>query len=252
MTVEETIDKLIQLRLPHMASALRSALERAAGSALSIEDCMGLMVDREWTERENRRTGRRIKDAKLGMQACIEDLWCDPARGLDKSVARSLGTCQWVRAKQNVIVIGMTGTGKSYVSAALAEAACRRGYRALRVRVPRLLDQLAIARADGSYGATLNRLAKLDVLVLDDLLLAPLKDAERRDLLEVLEDRYDQRSTVVTSQVPTKSWHEMLADPTVADAICDRLVHNAHVLSLKGPSIRKKKGFGEKNAEEKG
>jgi DNA replication protein DnaC len=129
----------------------------------------------------------------------------------------------------------MTGTGKSYVGAALAEAACRRGHLALRVRVPRLLQDLAIARADGSYGAALSRLAKLDVLVLDDLLIAPMKDTERRDLLEVLEDRYDQRSTVVTSQVPTKSWHEMLADPTVADAICNRLVHNAHVLSLKGP-----------------
>jgi DNA replication protein DnaC len=251
MTVEETIDKLIQLRLPHMASALRATLERSAGSALSIEEYVGLMVDREWTERENRRTGRRIKDAKLGMQACVEDLWCDPARGLEKTVMRSLGTCGWVRAKQNVIVIGMTGTGKSYVGAALADAACRRGYRALRVRVPRLVGELAIARADGSYGATLSRLAKLDVLVLDDLLITPLKDTERRDLLEVLEDRYDQRSTVVTSQVPTKTWHEMLADPTVADAICDRLVHNAHVLSLKGPSIRKKKGLGENNTEEK-
>jgi len=251
MTVEETIDKLIQLKLPHMASALRAELERAAGSALSLEDCVGLMVDREWTERDNRRVGRRIKDAKLGMQACLEDLSCDPARGLDKAVVRSLGTCQWVRAKQNVIVVGATGTGKSYVGAAFAEAACRRGYRALRVRVPRLLDELAIARADGSYGAALSRLAKLDVLVLDDLLIAPLKDTERRDLLEVLEDRYDQRSTVVTSQVPTKTWHEMLADPTVADAICDRLVHNAHVLSLKGPSIRKTKGLGEKTTAEK-
>src|SRR3954462_10640571 len=252
MTAEETIDKLIQLKLPHMADALRAALDRAAGSALSVEDCVGLMVDREWTERENRRTGRRIKDAKLGMQACVEDLWCDPARGLDKAVVRSLGACQWVRAKQNVIVIGMTGTGKSYVAAALAEAACRRGYRALRVRVPRLLGELAVARADGSYTATLSRLAKLDVLVLDDLLIAPLKDSERRDLLEVIEDRYDQRSTVVTSQVPTKTWHEMLADPPLADAICDRLVHNAHVLSLKGPSIRKKKGLGEKNTEDIG
>jgi len=251
MTVEETIEKLIQLRLPHMASALRAALARAPGSALSVEECVGLMVDGEWTERENRRTGRRIKEAKLGVPACVEDLWCDPARGLDKAVVRSLGTCQWVRAKQNVIVVGATGTGKSYVGAAFAEAACRRGYRALRVRVPRLLDELAIARADGSYGAALSRLAKLDVLVLDDLLIAPLKDTERRDLLEVLEDRYDQRSTVVTSQVPTKTWHEMLADPTVADAICDRLVHNAHVLSLKGPSIRKTKGLGEKTTAEK-
>jgi DNA replication protein DnaC len=252
MTVEETIDKLIQLKLPHMASALREQLDRRAGSALSVEECVGLMVDREWTEQDNRRVRRRIKDAKLGMQACLEDLWCDPARGLDKAAVRALGSCGWVRARQNVIVIGMTGTGKSYIGAALAEAACRRGYRALRTRVPRMLGELAVARADGSYTATLSRLAKLDVLVLDDLLIAPLKDSERRDLLEVLEDRYDHRSTVVTSQVPTKTWHEMLADPTVADAICDRLVHNAHVLSLKGPSIRKKKGLGEKNTEEQG
>jgi len=252
MTIEETIDKLIKLRLPHMAQALREQLERAVGSALSVEECVGLMVDREWTERENRSTTRRIKDAKLGMPACLEDVRCDPARGLDKAVVRSLGTGQWVRSKQNVIVIGMTGTGKSYLGAALAEAACRHGYRALRARVPRLLGELAIARADGSYGALLGRLARLDVLVLDDLLIAPLKDTERRDLLEVLEDRYDQRSTVVTSQVPTKSWHETLADPTVADAICDRLVHNAHVLSLKGPSMRKKKGLEGKNTEEKG
>jgi DNA replication protein DnaC len=252
MTVEETIDKMIKLRLPHMAKALRAQLERAVGSGLTVEECVGLMVDREWTERENRRLGRRVKDAKLGMQACLEDVWCDPARGLDKAVVRSLGTCGWVRAKQNVIVVGMTGTGKSYLGAALAEAACRHGYRALRARVPRLLGELAIARADGSYTAQLSRLAKLDVLVLDDLLIAPLKDTERRDLLEVLEDRYDQRSTVVTTQVPTKSWHEMLADPTVADAICDRLVHNAHVLSLKGPSIRKKKGLEGKDTEEKG
>lgn len=252
MTLEETINKLVQLKLPHMAAALREALERAAGSALTVEECVGLMVDREWTERENRRLGRRIKDAKLGMQACLEDLWCDPARGLDKAAMRSLGTCHWVRAKQNVIVVGMTGTGKSYLGAALAEAACRHGYRALRTRVPRLLGELAIARADGSYTATLNRLAKLDVLVLDDMLIAPLKDTERRDLLEVLEDRYDQRSTVVTSQLPTKSWHEMLGDPTLADAICDRLVHNAHVLSLRGPSMREKKGIGKKNTEEKG
>ena len=252
MTVEETIDKLIQLKLPHMASALREQLDRRAGSALSVEECVGLMVDREWTEQDNRRVRRRIKDARLGMQACLEDLWCDPARGLDKAAVRALGACGWVRAKQNVIVIGMTGTGKSYLGAALAEAACRRGYRALRTRVPRLLGELAVARADGSYTATLSRLAKLDVLVLDDLLIAPLKDSEQRDLLEVLEDRYDHRSTVVTSQVPTKTWHEMLTDPTVADAICDRLVHNAHVLSLKGPSIRKKKGLGEKSTEEQG
>jgi DNA replication protein DnaC len=250
MIIEETIEKMKQLKLPHMAAAFRELLDKAAGSALSLDECVGLMIDREWTARENSRISRRIKDAKLGMQACLEDLWCDPARGVDKALARSLSTCQWVRAKQNVIIVGQTGTGKSYLGSALAEGACRRGHRALRVRAPRLLDELAIARANGSYAATLARLAKLDVLVLDDLFIAPLTNTEQRDLLEVLDDRYDRCSTVVTSQVPTKTWHEMQADPTLADAICDRLVHNAHVLSLKGQSIRKKKGLEGKITEE--
>lgn len=252
MTSEETIEKMMRLRLPHMAHAFRELLDRARGGSLTVEEGVGLLIDREWTERENRRTARRLKDAKLGMQACLEDVWCDPARGLDKSLLRSLATCHWVRAKQNVLVVGATGTGKSYLAAALAEAACRRGFRALRVRVPRFLGELAVARADGSYASVLSHLAKLDVLVLDDLLLAPLKDTERRDLLEVLEDRYDRCSTVVTSQVPTKIWHEMLAEPTLADAICDRLVHNAHTLALKGPSIRKQKGLGGKITDEMG
>lgn len=251
MIIEETIEKMKQLKLPHMAEAFRELLDKAAGSVLSVEESVGLMIDREWTARENSRISRRIKDAKLGMQACIEDVWCEPARGVDKTVVRSLSTCQWVNAKQNVILIGLTGTGKSYLGAALAEAACRRGYRALRVRAPRLLGELAIARANGSYAVTLARLAKLDVLVLDDLFIAPLTHAEQRDLLEVLDDRYDRCSTVVTSQVPTKTWHEMQADPTLADAICDRLVHNAHLLSLKGQSMRKRKGLEGKNRDEK-
>jgi len=154
-----------------------------------------------------------------------------------------------VAANQNVIAIGPTGVGKSYIGSALAQAACRSGYRALCTRVPRLLHELAIARGDGSYVAMLQRLAQIHVLVLDDFLIAPLKDSERRDLLEVLEDRYGRTSTVVTTQVPTKNWHESLADPTVADAICDRLIHNAHVLALRGPSGRKKKGLG--NEDEK-
>lgn len=251
MIIEETIEKMKQLKLPHMAEAFRELLDKAAGSALSVEESVGLMIDREWTARENSRISRRIKDAKLGMQACIEDVWCEPARGVDKAVVRSLSTCHLVSAKQNIILIGSTGTGKSYLGSAFAEAACRRGYRALRVRAPRLLDELAIARANGSYATTLARLAKLDVLVLDDLFIAPLTHAEQRDLLEVLDDRYDRCSTVVTSQVPTKTWHEMQADPTLADAICDRLVHNAHLLSLKGQSLRKRKGLEGKNRDEK-
>jgi DNA replication protein DnaC len=243
MTTEETINKLGQLRLPTMAQCYRELIDAPRAEALTFQDGVAILVDREWMERENRRTSRRIKDAKLGMQACMEDVWCDPARGRDKGLIRGLSTCQWVRSKQNVIVTGLTGTGKSYIGAALAEAACRRGYRALRVRAPRLLAELAIAHADGSFPSTLQRLAKLDVLVLDDFLICPMKEGERRDLLEVLEDRYERTSTVITSQVPTKTWHEMLSDPTLADAICDRVVHNAHVLALKGPSIRKMKGL---------
>lgn len=156
---------------------------------------------------------------------------------------RDLATCQWVRSHHNLVVLGATGVGKSFVASALAQAAIRQGFRALFVRVPRLLEQLAIARASADYSATLERIAKIDVLILDDFLLAPMTDIERRDLLEVLEDRYGKTSTVLTSQVPTKSWHEALNDPTIADAICDRLVHNAHVLTLRGSSMRRQKGL---------
>lgn len=245
MIVEETIEKLLQLHLKVMAQSLREIILLPGAEAMSFDDKLALIVDREWTDRQNRRLAGRLKQAKLGMSACMEDVICTPTRGIDKGTIRTLGGCGWVRAKQNVIVIGPTGTGKSYLGAALAQAACRAGFRALRTRVPRLLQELAVARADGSYMTVLNRLAQIHVLVLDDFLISPLKDSERRDLLEVLEDRYDKSSTVITSQLPTKSWHEALEDPTVADAICDRTVHNAHVLSIKGPSIRKTKGLGD-------
>jgi DNA replication protein DnaC len=239
----------MEMRLPTMAAALRELLTTAPGNQLSFEEKIGMLVDREWTERDNRRLTRRLKDAKLAVRASLEDIQCDPARGIEKAIVRQLATCQWARAKQNVIVHGATGVGKSYFGAALAEAACRRGMRALFVRVPRLVEELAVARISGAYATTLARIAKVDVLVLDDFLLSPMKDAERRDLLEVIEDRYDRASTVITSQVPTKTWHEALGDPTIADAICDRVVHNAHVLALRGPSIRKKKGLGSPQPE---
>ncbi len=157
-----------------------------------------MLVDREWTDRDNRRLARRIKEAKLAIDASLEDLVCDRCRGLDKAVVRQLATCAWVRAKQNVIVVGATGVGKLFVGAALAQAACRQVFRALSVRVPRLVQDLALARADGTYRSELLRFARYDVLVLDDLLIGSMKDAERRDLLEVLEDRYDRSSTVIT------------------------------------------------------
>ncbi len=153
---------------------------------------------------------------------------------------RALGTCSYVRAKQNVIIEGATGTGKRFLASGLAGTACRAGMRALTVRTPRLLNELAVARGDGSCAATLPRIARADVLVRDDLLIAPLKDQDRRDLLEVLEDRYDRGSTVITSQVPSRTWHDALGDPTIADAIFDHAVHNAHLVTLRGPSMRKR------------
>jgi DNA replication protein DnaC len=243
MIVDETIQKMTELRLTTMVEAFRQMLASPASGQLSFEDKLGMLVDREWLERDNRRVSRRIKEAKLPTAARIEEVLTDPARGLDKSVLRSLAGCQWVRAKQNIIVHGATGTGKSYLGASFAQAACSHGYRALYVRVPRLVHHLAITRADGSYVSELGRLSRFDVLVLDDFLSAPMKDTEKRDLLEVLEDRYDHCSTVITSQLPPKTWHDTLADPTIADAICDRLVHNAHELWLKGPSIRERKGL---------
>ena len=242
-TIEETLTKLHELRLTSMAHAIRELMNTAPGNQLSFEEKLGVVVDREWTERDNRRLARRLKDAKLATRASLENVLCDPERGIDKASTRQLGTCHWVKSKHNVVIVGKTGVGKSYMGSALADAACRAGYRSLFVRVPRLLEELALARAAGEYASLLGKLSRIDVLVLDDFLLNPMNDVERRDLLEVLEDRYDRTSTVITTQVPTKTWHEALSDPTIADAICDRLVHNAHVIKLGGPSIRKKKAL---------
>jgi DNA replication protein DnaC len=239
------------MKMLAMAATLREMNTTPRTEALSTDETIGLLVDREWTERENKRLHRLLKDARVPSGVSVEEVACEPARGIDKSLLRSLATCQWVRAKQNVIVVGATGVGKSFLGAALAQAACRHGFRALCVRAPRLLQQLAIARADGTYAGALARLAKIHVLVLDDFLLAPMTDVERRDLLEVLEDRYDQTSTVLTSQLPTKTWHPAIGEATIADAICDRLVHNAHLVTLRGGSMRKKKAISTEGTETK-
>lgn len=241
MLLEETIQKLLELKLTTMAQCVRELVDAPPEQQLSWQERLGIIVDREWAERDHRRLSRRIKDAKLVTNACIEDVICEPSRGLEKAQLRHFATGQWVQAHQNIILLGATGVGKSFLAAAFAQAACRRGARALFARVPRLVEELALARASGTYNRELARIAKIDVLVLDDFLIAPLKDAERRDLLEVLEDRYDRTCTIITSQVPTKTWHDALGDPTIADAICDRLVHNAHLIQLRGGSMRKRK-----------
>jgi len=244
MTDEETIQKLMTMRMTTMAQAFREMLAQPPGDQMTFSEKVALMVDREAIERENRRLGRLTRAARLSVaDASLENVWCEPARGLEKSMMRDFATAKWIRNKQNVIVVGKTGVGKTFLGSALAHSACRHGMSALCIRVPRLLGELAIAHADGSFAQMLTRFRKLDVLVLDDFLIGPMKDQERRDLVEILDDRYGRSSTVITTQIPTKTWHEKLADPTIADAICDRVIHNAHVLALNGPSIRGKKGM---------
>lgn len=243
MLDEQTHQKMMTMKLSAMAETFLELQREAPSNQRSFAEKLAQMVDAEWTARENRRLTRLLRAAKLTHDASLEDVWTAPSRGINKTVLRDFAKCGWVKHRHNVICVGKTGCGKSYLAAALAQAACRYGYRTLYTRVPRLLQQLAIARADGTYARLLARLAKLHVLVLDDLLIAPLKDAERRDLLEILEDRYDRSSTIITSQLDTKKWHAALGDPTVGDAICDRVVHNAHVITLTGPSGRKRKGL---------
>ena len=240
MLREPTIDQLRALRLPAMAQAWTEQPQHADVSSLAFDERFALLVEAEWLARENKRLTRALREAKLKLsQACIEAIDYPARRELDKAVIRQLATCRWVHEHQNVIVVGATGVGKSFIACALAHQACRQGYRAYYRRASRLFHDLTLARADGTYMRLLTKLARLDVLVLDDWGLAPVQDQERRDLLEILEDRYGSRSTIITSQLPPAQWHDYLGEATLADAICDRLLHNAHRLVLKGPSRRK-------------
>lgn len=241
MLDEQTFTKLNHMKLYGIAHALEQQMSSKTFDKLSFEERVGMLVDQEWTDRQARKLTRRLAQAKLREQACIEDIDERHQRGLDKKLITRLSTCQWVEQSQNVILVGATGLGKTYIACALANRACQQGKTALYRRVPRLFGELALARADGSLPRLLNRWAKVDVLILDDWGLAPLKDQERRDLLEVLDDRYDKRAAIVATQLPVKHWHKIIGDPTIADAICDRLVHAAHTITLTGDSIRKKR-----------
>lgn len=238
MLKEQTFQKLASLKLFGLAGAFQDYLDAGADNRLSFEERFGLMVDREWQERQEKRLKLRLGRAKLRELACPEDINYRHPRGLDKSVVQRLLTCQWVVKHENAIITGPTGIGKTWLACALANAACRQGYTACYARTPRLLQALQLARADGSYERQFNRLGRTDVLLLDDWGLMPLDGTERRELMEIIEERHGRRSTLVTSQLPVEKWHAFIGEATLADSILDRLVHAAHRLKLKGPTMR--------------
>jgi DNA replication protein DnaC len=240
MMLEVTLSKLNQLKLYGIAEALAEQSQSTIYAELAFEERMGLLIDREVTARDNRRLTNLLRGARLRYSnACTEEIDFRTPRGLAKDVIISLTQNGWVKGKQNVIITGPTGSGKTFMACALANSACRSGHSAYYIRLPRLLQEMNIARGDGSYGKLLTRIAKYALLVIDDWGLSKLNEKERRDLLEVLEDRHGISSTIIASQIPTDKWHDIIGDPTIADAVLDRLVHNAHMISLKGESMRK-------------
>ena len=239
MLNEQTIEKLYNMKLNGMAEAFKEQLLQPDLAEISFEERFALLVERHWTWKEDRRMKRLLSLAKLKINACIEDIDYKAPRGLEKSLILQLASCDWIRNAHNVILTGPTGAGKTYLACALANRACRMGLSAFYIRIPKLFQDLAIARADGSYSKIMKNLVRAKVLVLDDLGLSPMSAQERRDLLEVVEDRHGLTSTIVAAQLPIEHWHENIRDPTIADAVLDRLVHNAYKIKLKGESMRK-------------
>jgi DNA replication protein DnaC len=240
MLTHPILDEINTLKLTGMHKALSEQLNMPDIESMDFMVRLGLMVDRETTERANRRLQTRLKKAKLRQQGCFEDIDFRTPRGLDKQLILSLASCDWIKKANNILLTGATGTGKSYLACALAHKACLEGHTARYMRLPRLMEDIAISRADGSYGKLMMDLARTDLIILDDWGLAAMNKPQRHDLLEILEDRNSLKSTIVTSQLPVESWHEYIGDPTLADAILDRLVHSAYKINLKGESMRKK------------
>jgi DNA replication protein DnaC len=242
MLNQPTIEKLHTLRLYGMADAFRTQLETSATHELSFDERFALLVDEQWLWKQNRALARRQKAAKLKQRATIEDVNYHHPRGLDRKLFRTLASSEWVRQKLNLVFTGPTGIGKTWLGCALAQKACRDGFTVLHKKSSELFRELSVAHADGSIGQVFLHLARIDVLLIDDFAMAALKDSERRDFLEICDDRYQLRSMILTSQMPVAHWHEQIGDPTVADSILDRLLHNAYRVELKGESVRKTLG----------
>lgn len=241
MLLHPTLEKLHALRFTGMAVALQEQMEMDLDNTLCFEERLGLLLDREQAVRETRKMQTRLRKAKLRQDASVEDIDFRHPRNLDKSLVVRLADSHWIKDHTNLIITGPTGVGKSYLACAFAQKACREGYSALYLRMSKLFEDLALAKGDGRYLKLLTTYAKTDVLVLDDYGLTTLNQEQRHDLLEILEDRHGLKSTLVTSQLPVKHWHEQIGDPTLADAILDRLVHTAHKIELDGESMRKRK-----------
>lgn len=243
MLEQPMMGKLLAMRLHGMAEALKTQEQDPAARELSFLERLGMLVDQQWSWRENQALARRLKAAKLRANSCVEEIDYRASRGLDKSVMRALTQeSAWVAKHENVFVLGPTGVGKSFIAAALAQKACRDGYSVLSTRAASLFRDLTLARADGSLRTLLARLARIDVLMIDDWAMAPLTETERRDFWEICEDRCQNRSMILTSQLPVSKWHEQIGDPTLADGILDRIVHNAHRIEMCGESMRKARG----------
>ena len=240
MLHRHTLEKLHALRLTGMATAFEQQLAQPASEELSFEDRFALLLDQEILYRDNRRLVRLLKAAKLRLNACVEDIDYRHPRGIERPLLSALSSCQWVQRHQNLCITGPTGTGKTWLACALGNQVCRQGLSVRYLRLPRLFEQLRIAHGDGSYPRLMNQLAKIDLLVLDDWAIQKMAAPQRNDLMEIIEDRHGLKSTLIASQLPVEHWHEYIGEATLADAILDRLLHNAHRLPLRGESMRKK------------